>query len=36
MRDAVLDQVKALLAQLTPAEKAEVVAWLGAARSGAA
>ncbi len=30
MSDAVLDQVKELLAQLTPAEKAEVVAWLGA------
>ncbi len=31
MSDAVLGQVKELLAQLTPAEKAEVVAWLGAA-----
>jgi hypothetical protein len=31
MSDVVLGQVKELLAQLTPAEKAEVVAWLGAA-----
>jgi hypothetical protein len=31
MSDGVLGQVKELLAQLTPAEKAEVVAWLGAA-----
>ncbi len=31
MSDVVLGQVKKLLEQLTPAEKAEVVAWLGAA-----
>lgn len=29
MSDAVVNQLKGLLKQLTPSEKAEVVAWLG-------
>jgi hypothetical protein len=31
MSDAILNQVKELLTKLTPAEKADVVAWLGEA-----
>ena len=31
MSDVVMNQVKELLTQLTPPEKAEVVAWLGTA-----
>jgi len=31
MNDIVLDQVKELMVQLTPAEKAELIAWLGTA-----